>query len=147
MAGGIAWVRRFEGVIIAVLIVLLALVIALSTLDLCWQILRHLLAPPRLVVAVSDLLDLLAFFLLVVIGLELLETVKAYLSDRTVHVETVLEVALIAVARKVIILDLKEYSALTLLGIAALVLSLAAASYLERRSRRRTPAAAGGRVS
>ena len=38
-----------------------------------------------------------------------------------------MEVALIAIARKVIILDLKLYSELTLLGIAALILALAVA--------------------
>jgi uncharacterized membrane protein (DUF373 family) len=36
------------------------------------------------------------------IGIELLETIKAYLLEKVVHVEIVIEVALIAIARKVI---------------------------------------------
>ncbi|NOT53481.1 MAG: phosphate-starvation-inducible PsiE family protein, partial [Deltaproteobacteria bacterium] len=65
-----------------------------------------------------------------------LETIKAYLTDHIVHVEIVLEVALIAIARKVIILEPKELSALTLLGIAALIVTLASAFYLEKHARR-----------
>jgi uncharacterized membrane protein (DUF373 family) len=52
-----------------------------------------------------------------------------------IHVEVVLEVALIAIARKVILLDFKEYSGLTVFAIAALIIALAAGYYLEKRSR------------
>ena len=47
--------------------------------------------------------EFVGFFLLVLIGIELLETIKAYLLTNVIHVEIVLEVALIAIARKVII--------------------------------------------
>ena len=62
-----------------------------------------------------------------------LETIKAYLLDKVVHVEIVLEVALIAIARKVIILDLEKYSSLTVLGIAGLILVVATAFFVVRR--------------
>jgi uncharacterized membrane protein (DUF373 family) len=45
----------------------------------------------------------------------------------------VLEVALIAVARKVVIIDVKEYAPASLFAIAAIVLALAGAYYLQRR--------------
>jgi uncharacterized membrane protein (DUF373 family) len=50
-----------------------------------------------------------------------------------VHVEVVLMVALIAIARKVIILDLEKLPSLALLGIAALILTIAAAYFLVKR--------------
>ena len=75
--------------------------------------------------------------MLILIGVELLETIRAYLDDHQVHVEIVLEVALIAVARKVVIVDVKEYSPNTLLAIAAIVISLAGAYYLQKRARSR----------
>ena len=61
----------------------------------------------------------------VTFGCSRAETVKAYLRDDVIHVEVVLIVAIIALARKVIILELKEPSPLTLVGLAALVVSLA----------------------
>jgi len=49
----------------------------------------------------------------------------------------VLEVALIAVARKVVIIDVKEYSPNTLLAIAAIVVALAGAYYFQKQARNR----------
>jgi hypothetical protein len=66
---------------------------------------------------ITELLDLFGLFLLVLIGVELLDTLKAYIKDNVVHVEVVLTVAMIAIARKVIILDVKELPSMTLFGI------------------------------
>jgi uncharacterized membrane protein (DUF373 family) len=127
--------KIFERVIVLALIAMMALIILLATLELGWIIVQDVITPPFLP-DINELLDIFGFFLLILIGIELLETIRAYLVEHVVHVEIVLEVALIAVARKVIILDPKEWPSATLLGIAALVLSLAIAFYLERRARR-----------
>lgn len=128
--------KEFEKVIIYVLISFLAVVILLSTLQLGWQLVRQIIQSPNHLPVMSILLDIFGDFLLILIGLELLETIKAYLSEHVVHVEIVLEVALIAVARKVVVLDVKEYKPETLFAVAALVLALAVGFYLERRGRR-----------
>jgi len=54
--------------------------------------------------------------------------------DGTPHFEVVLSVAIIAIARKVIILDVKEVESLSLFGIAAIVIALTAGYYLMKRS-------------
>lgn len=72
--------------------------------------------------------------MLVLIGVELLETLKAYLKKDAFHVRLVLEVALIAMARKVIILEPNSTSGLILFGMAALILALGLAFYFERRA-------------
>jgi uncharacterized membrane protein (DUF373 family) len=127
----LAYLKHFERLVAWVLAVLLMLVILLATLDLAVTLIRNALRiAPHFLVGTNQLLDLFGLFLIIVLGLELLETVKAYLRDDLVHVEVVLTVAIIAVARKVIILEFKEPSALALLGIAALVLSLAASYWL-----------------
>jgi uncharacterized membrane protein (DUF373 family) len=46
----------------------------------------------------------------------------------------VLSVAIIAIARKVIILDVKEVESLSLFGIAAIVIALTAGYFLMKRS-------------
>ena len=48
---------------------------------------------------------MLGGFLLVLIGIELLDTIKAYFRENTIHVEIVILLAIIAIARKVILLD------------------------------------------
>jgi uncharacterized membrane protein (DUF373 family) len=71
----------------------------------------------------------------VLIGAELIETLKVYLKKDVIHVRVVLEVALIAVARKVIIEEPNNVPSLTLFGIAALILALGIASYFERQAK------------
>jgi len=127
--------KTFEKIVVLSLIVMMVLVISLAVIELAWIIIQDLIEPPFLLLETNDLLDIFGFFLLILIGVELLETIKAYLSEHVVHVEIVLEVALVAVARKVIILDVKELSSLTLIGIAAVIIALAAAYYLEKRGR------------
>jgi uncharacterized membrane protein (DUF373 family) len=72
--------------------------------------------------------------LLILIGVELLETLKAYVKKDVIHIRLVLEVALIAMARKVIVLEPNSTPALTLFGMAALILALGVAFYFERQA-------------
>jgi uncharacterized membrane protein (DUF373 family) len=94
--------------------------------------------PPRWLIPVQGLLEIFGYFLLVLIGVELLHTLKAYLMKDVIHLRVVLEVALIAMARKVIIEEPNTVPSLTLFGIAALIVALAIASYIERHAKTET---------
>jgi uncharacterized membrane protein (DUF373 family) len=129
----IQFLKKFERYIVSALILMMSLVILLATIELGWVIIKDLMRPPRFLLAINDLLEIFGFFMRVLIGIELLETIKAYLVEHVVHVEIVLEVALIAIARKVIILDIEKYEGLTIVGTAALILAVAAACYAVKR--------------
>jgi uncharacterized membrane protein (DUF373 family) len=125
---------RIQKLVALTLALLLALVVVLSTIHLGILIAEEIWTPPRFLIPVQGLLDIFAFFLLVLIGVELLETLKAYLRKDVIHVRVILEVALIAMARKVIIVEPGSVPALTLFGIAALILALGIAFYFERQA-------------
>jgi uncharacterized membrane protein (DUF373 family) len=129
----LAFLKKFEHAVIVSLISMMILVVLISTVELGWIIIKDVLTPPIILLDINELLEIFGFFLLVLIGVELLETIKAYLLEKVVHVEIVLEVALIAIARKVIILDLEKYDSLTVLGMAGLILAVAVAFYVVRR--------------
>jgi uncharacterized membrane protein (DUF373 family) len=136
---GMVWVvRRFEGLAVLLLMILLMVVVAISTLELGWLLVRDVTSRGTMLVDLEELLELFGFFLLVLVGLELLTTLKSYMYDRVIHVEVVLEVSLIAVAQKIIILDTRT-GGLTLVGLAALVIALALAFWVVRIARQRTP--------
>ena len=78
---------------------------------------------------------MLGLVMLILIGIELLESIKTYLSEQRLHVEVVLMVAIIAVSRKVIILNIKETSASVLVAIASIILALSVGYYLVKRAR------------
>lgn len=128
--------KQFERVVIYAMIAMMVLVVTLATVELGWIIVRDILKPPVFILEIDELLEIFGFFLLILIGLELLETIKAYRYAHVVHVEIVLEVALIAIARKVIILDLEKYESLSLIAMAALIVALAAAFFVAKHRRR-----------
>lgn len=137
--------KRFERAIAGFLAGLIALVILLATIDLTAGLFKDIVfKSPRFLVDIDELLAIMGQFLIVLVGFELLETVKAYLRDEAVHVEVVLIVALIALARRVIVIEPGTMPAMSLLAEAALMLAIAG-SYrlvisLLRERHGRTPA-------
>lgn len=127
--------HNYERMIIVTLIFTMMIVIFLGTLDLGWLIYKDVVSPPIILLEVDELLDIFSFFLLILIGVELLEILRAYLKENVVHVEIVLVVALIAIARKVIVLDLTEYSGITVLAMAAVILALSVGYVLIKKAR------------
>ena len=125
--------RKFERVILVALVFMMGVVVFLSTLELGWILIQDIVTPPVVLLDIDELLDVFGFFLLVLIGIELLETIKTYFVEHVIHAEVVIEVAMIAIARKVIILDVKELPSLTLLGVAAIIITLAVAYWLVKR--------------
>ena len=128
---------RFERAINGTLLVMLSTVVVLATIDLGWIIIKDMLTPPVMLLNVSELLELFGSFLLVLVGMELLNMVKAYIAEKTVHVEVTLAVSIIAIVRKVVILEPKEMDGPTLLGIAAIILALTVGYYLMKLAGRR----------
>lgn len=128
------YLKKLEKVVIHALMVMMALVLLLATVELGWIIVKDIFSPPVFLLEIEELLDIFGLFMLVIIGIELLETImKTYLKENVNHVEVVFLVAMIAIARKVIILDVKDVSGVTLVGIGAIVITLSAGYYLIRR--------------
>jgi len=126
--------KKFEKAITVTLVALMAFVVLLATIELGWIIIKDIITPPVFLLEIEELLDIFGLFLLVLIGVELLGTIRAYLKENIVHFEVVLTVAMIAITRKVIILDVKELPGMTLVGIAAIIVALSAAKYFFRKA-------------
>ncbi|HVG59386.1 MAG TPA: phosphate-starvation-inducible PsiE family protein [Hyalangium sp.] len=129
--------KVFEHTVVLVLMGLLMVVVALTTLELGWLVARDLRTVNGLLLDVDEMFELFGFFLLVLIGMELLVTLKAFLYDKIIHVEVVLEVSLIAAAQKIIVLNTSQLGAANLLSLAVLILALAAAFWVVRTARRK----------
>ncbi len=67
---------------------------------------------------------------LTVIGIELPDTIKVYFRKHVIHVEVVMLVAIIAISRKIIVMDFDQYTGTQSLGIAAIAIALAGGYFL-----------------
>jgi len=126
---------RFERYIVLGLLGMMIIVVFLSTVELAIVLVTELIDTPKwLLLDINELLRIFGFFLMTLIGLELIQTMKVYLADDTVHVEIITLVAIIAITRKVIILDVKKMEPLALLGVAAIILALCVGYYLLKKA-------------
>lgn len=128
-------IEKFELLIVFTMVVFMIFTILISTIELGVEVYKKLLEAPRYFIGIDSLLDVLGQFLIVLIGIELLETMKSYLQKNTFRLEIVIMVSIIAVVRKIIIFDLKNDDNLRMIGIAFLVLSLSVSYYMIKKTK------------
>ena len=85
----------------------------------------------------EDIFDIFVLFLNILVALEILENITAYLKKHSVQLELVIVTSLIAVARKIIVFDLETKSASDLIAISVAVLMLSISYFIIRSGQRR----------
>ena len=125
-----------ENLAAKVLIVALSIVVLVSLADLILLLAKDLFLNPGELFT-KTLIDIFGLFLNILIALELLENITAYLKKHIVQVELVIVTSLIAVARKIIIFDFKKYDNMDLLALGAAILALSFSYLLIKLANRR----------
>ena len=126
------YAANLQRIVVVLVLVLVLALLGVMIARLGWLLGVEILGTPIAQLTADQFLSLLSFMLLVLIGVELVEAVQLFLADAHVHVEFLILIALTAICRKILILDPTKASALTLVGIAALVVALAGAYFLIR---------------
>ncbi len=129
-------VQTIEKYIIKTLIALMSLLLVVATIELGYVLLKAITesGPDHFVTDLDNLMNVFGVFLLVLIGIELLDTIKVYFREHVIHVEVVMLVAIIAIARKIIVMDFEKHTGAEILGIAAILLALSAGYYLIKKT-------------
>lgn len=127
-------VTAFERALAKVLSATLTLVLMGATAQFLWLLGQELLTT-RPDWTGEGLIRLLDRILVILIALEVLQNLTAYLREHVVQIELVLITALTAIARKVIVMPPGiQKNPAELIGLGVAVLSLAAAYWLVRQS-------------
>lgn len=131
--------KAFEAVLLVGILLALSVTLLLAFVDIAYVIYAKIMAPPAFIVDAQGLIELFSLVLILLIGLELVETVKTYLKENAVHVELVLLVAIIAIARKVVVWDFSQYTHTELYSLAAMVVALGVSHFLVKRGALKVP--------
>ena len=131
MSKFLKYVERF---IIWGILMVMSVILILAFIDIVYEISKKIMEEPIFIIDSSGLMGLFSLFLVLLIGLELLETVKAYLKEDIVHVEFIILVAIIAIARKAIVWDFKEYTTEELISLALMTVALGVTYFLVKRA-------------
>ncbi len=125
-------IGQVEGIVSKVLSVAMIGVILVTVVDLGIVLVRSLGTTDHQGFFKSTLTDIFGLFLSVLIALEILENITAYIRRHVVQVELVIVTALTAVGRKLIILDLEKINGLSLIGLAIAIFALSLSYFIVR---------------
>ena len=131
--------HRTIRVAIKILAVLMVIIIYLSIADVLYVLYNKLISPPYFLLNVEDILQIFGAVMLVLIAIEIFINIRLYLGSNIIPVELVIATALMAVARKVIVLDLKLTSSDQIVGLALVTLALGISYWLVKQRRKPEP--------
>jgi uncharacterized membrane protein (DUF373 family) len=132
------FVWTFERATVTALQLLIMLSIIVATVILYVLFAQRVYSRAMEVQSVASLLPamqtIFAGVLIVLLGLELAETMKSYFASHQIRVEVILIVAIVAVGRHMIQLDFDHAPATEVLGLSALILSLTVGYFLVKKA-------------
>lgn len=126
----IAWLNKAIKVAMSILAILMVLVIFWGVADVVIVLYKKLLTPPLFILEASDILKLLGAFLIVLIGVEVYQNIVLYLKTNEIPLKLVISTALVAIARKIIVLDFDDIEPMYILSTAAVTLALGITYFL-----------------
>ncbi len=115
---------------IRVLAVLMTIVILWGVADVIMVLYQELKTPPVLMLTISDILTLFGAFMAVLIAIEILINIIIYLRDDVIHLKIVMATALMAISRKVIIMDFSSIAVEYVFAVAAVALAMSVGYWL-----------------
>jgi uncharacterized membrane protein (DUF373 family) len=129
----LGFLDRVESIVAKLLSLAMVVVLIFTVFDLGVFLFFALFIPPGDRSEKTFLIEVFGLFLNILIALEIMENITAYLRKHVVQVELVFITALIAGARKIIILDLSKVSGDQLIGLGVAILSLAIGYWIMRQ--------------
>ncbi len=115
---------------VKMLAVLMVLVIFLGVLDVVYHLYDALKEPPILHLTVSEIFEIFGAFMVVLIAIEIFINIRLYLGSNTLPVQLVVATALMAIARKVIVLDITDTPSEYVFAIGLVTLALGVTYWL-----------------
>lgn len=118
---------------VRVLAILMVFVIIMGVVDVGWTIYQKLVSAPVFILTISDMLATFGAFMAVLIAIEILINITIYLRDDVIHVKIVMATALMAIARKVIILDIDQVEPSYVYAIGVVVIAMSVGYWIVHR--------------
>jgi len=115
---------------VRVLAILMTLVILWSVVDVGRVLLIEIITPPYGLMDMKDILAIFGSFLAVLIAIEIFQNITIYLKEEVIHVQIVIATALMAISRKIIVLDFKEVGPEYVWASAAVIIALGVTYWL-----------------
>jgi uncharacterized membrane protein (DUF373 family) len=131
---GLHWIEQLVAKVLSIGMTIVTLV---AVVDLGVVLIDQIRQPPDGYLG-RTLIDLFGLFLNILIALEILENITAYLRKNVIQVELVVVTSIIAVARKIIILDFEKTTGLDIIGLSTAIFALSISYWIVRSAGNRS---------
>jgi len=135
----ISFLNKMIKFAVKVLAILMVLVIFWGVIDVIYVLYNHLMKAPFMLLNTSDIFRTFAAFLVVLIAIEIYQNIILYLRTDIIPIKLVIATALMAVARKVIIIDFNTITPMYIFATAAVVFALGITYYLIGKNHKEMP--------
>lgn len=135
----IAFLHKTIKLAIRMLAILMVTVIFWGVADVVYVLYKQLLEPPFMLLSLSDIFKTFAAFLAVLIAIEIFQNIVLYLRTDVFPLKLVVATALMAMARKIIIIDFKDVIPMHIFAVGSVVLALGVTYYLLGKNSNRKP--------
>ena len=122
------WLHRIMRLAAYLLAIAMVVVILVGVASVIHTIYLNLATPPYFLI--PDIIKTFGAFLAVLIAYEIFSNITLYIRADVFPMKLVVATAIMAISRKLIILDMEEYSALDLVGMGSVILGLGLAYWL-----------------
>lgn len=116
--------------LIKTLVIIMTVSILLGMVNLIYLLFYKITSPPVVyMLDVNDLYGMFKLSLIILVGYELVKSLLIIINSHSIPSKTILNIAIIAVANKIITLDISHTEYTTVLALAALAIALGVSNY------------------
>lgn len=130
-------VKKFEVIVFYILSAIVILYIAIELIELIYQFGKALFtmreSSDRLLISKEQTAMVLPVFFNILIAIELIDTFNVYIKEHHIKVQSILLIGLIAIGRKLLVLDVGHTDGLNNIGLASLIIALSLGYYLVKK--------------
>jgi len=132
-------IKKFEVFVFYILSAIIVVYITVELIELIYQFGKALLTPSRdparLLITKEHTALVLPVFFNILIAIELIDTFNVYIKEHHIKAQSILLIGLIAIGRKLLVLDIGHADGLSNIGIASIILALSLGYYLVKQKK------------
>lgn len=129
--------KKFEKAVFFLLSGIIVLFITVEIIELLYQFGLALFTSDdtsdRLLISKEQTAMVLPVFFNILIAIELIDTFDIYVKEHNIKVQNILLIGLIAIGRKLLVLDIGHSDGLSNIGLAAIILALSSGYYFVKK--------------
>lgn len=133
-----SFIKKFEVVVFYILLSIIVLYITVEIIELIYQFGKALIitgdTATRLLITKEQTALVLPVFFNILIAIELIDTFNVYVKEHSIKVQSILLIGLIAIGRKLLVLDLGHADGLSNIGLASIIIALSLGYYLVKKN-------------